>query len=274
MRSSGERTEAIEKQLYLWCARPRDLSAEGVAQKCELLLSEDERARWQRFRLCGNRNEYLLTRALARIALSEYHSLTPQAWRFQSNAFGKPSTDPDCGLRFNLSNSLDLVVCLISKGAEVGVDVESCARAEEIAELAPDVFSPPELVQLEALRGREKLDRALSLWTLKEAFIKAVGMGLCLPMRQFSFLFGGAEGIRLELDPHLCGQPMRSWRFCLLNHAGHRIALMAETTAVPELQGWEARPFLAPPSRLADLEVQWFPVEPFPSEKSHPNQIH
>jgi 4'-phosphopantetheinyl transferase len=258
LQSSCDRTDANKERLYLWFAYPEDLLTEAVTQRCALLLSEDERARWQRFRLDRNRHEYLITRALVRTALSQYHPLAPEAWRFQANEYGKPSSDPDCGLRFNLSNSLDLVVCLISKGVEVGVDVEPYERAEQIAELAPKVFSQSELAQLAALSNRDGLDRALSLWTLKEAYIKATGMGLSLSMNKFSFLFGGAEGIRLELDLHSCHEPGRNWRFCLLDHAGHRIALMAEMATAPELQQWEARPFLTPPTRLADYEVQWF----------------
>jgi 4'-phosphopantetheinyl transferase len=151
------------------------------------------------------------------------------------------------------------VVCLIAQGAEVGVDAEPIDRAEKVAELAPEVLSPLELAQLEALRGPEKLDRALSLWTLKEAYLKARGVGLSLPLNKFSFLFGGAEGIRLELDPYMGTEPGSRWRFCLLEHAGHRIALMAEPATVPELQVWEARPLLAPPTRLAAGGELWFP---------------
>jgi 4'-phosphopantetheinyl transferase len=139
------------------------------------------------------------------------------------------------------------------------VDVEPCARAGEIAELSPNVFSPRELAQLEALRGEEKLDRALRLWTLKESYIKARGMGLSLPLNKFSFLFGGAEGIRLELDPDLNYHPER-WRFCLLDHAAHRIAMMTGQTATPELQIWEAHRFSAPPARLANGGELWFPL--------------
>ncbi len=194
-----------------------------------------------------------------RTALSHYHPLAPEAWRFHTNPYGKPTVDPDCGLRFNLSNSPGLVVCLIAQGAEVGVDAEPIERAEKIAELASEVLSPLELVQLEALRGPERLDRILSLWTLKEAYIKARGMGLSLPLSNVSFLFGGVEGIRLELDPRLGTEAGSRWQFCLIEHAGHRIALMTEREAVPELQVWEARPLLAPPRRLAAVEEPWFP---------------
>ncbi len=250
-----------KEPLSLWCAYPDDLLADEAAQSCAPLLSDDEHARWQRFRFDRHAREYLATRALARTALAHYHPLAPQAWRFKLNSHGKPAAEPECGLRFNLSNAPGLVVCLIAREAEVGVDVEPCERAVEIAALAPDVFSPLELAQLDALRGQERLDCALKLWTLKEAYIKARGMGLALPLHTFSFLFGGAEGIRLELNPAMNDEPGR-WRFCLLEHAGHCIALMARRAeaAAPQLQMWEARPVWAPPVRLPAGGELWFPL--------------
>ena len=239
-----------KEPLSLWCAYPDDLIADEVAQACAQLLSDDELARWQAFKFDRHAREFLATHALARIALSHNHPLAPQAWRFALNSYGKPAAEPECGLRFNLSNSPGLVVCLIASGAEVGVDVEPCDRAGKIAELAPEVFSSLEIAQLEALRGEEKLDRALRLWTLKESYIKARGIGLSLPLKKFSFHFGGAEGIRLQLDPDLGDEPER-WRFCFLDHAGHRIAMMVERAAAPELQIWEAHPLGATPARLA-----------------------
>jgi len=244
--------------LQLWLAYPDDLLAEGVAQACELLLSEDERARWQGFRFDRLRREYLTTRALARTSLSHNHPIAPETWRFTLNAHGKPSAEPGYGLNFNLSNSRDLVVCLIARGAEVGVDVEPFKRAKEIAEVAPRVFSPLELAQLETLPDSERLDRGLSLWTLKEAYIKARGMGLSLPLNKVSCVFGETEGIRLELDWCLSDESGR-WRFCLLDHAGHRIALMVEKAADPELEIQETRPVLAAPARLPNCSARWFP---------------
>jgi 4'-phosphopantetheinyl transferase len=248
-----------KKLLDLWYAYPEDLLAEDVAAACASLLSEDEHARWQRFRFEHGRREYLATHALVRTALSHYREASPEHWRFTQNEFGKPAVDPDCGLRFNLANSRELVVCLVAEGAEVGVDVEPHTRRGQIAEVAKEVFSPFELAQLDALNEEEKLDRGLSLWTLKESYIKARGMGLSLQLKKFSFLFGGAEGIHLELDPSLDDNVER-WRFCLLEHAGHRIAVMTERDAARDLQIWETRPLLAPPALRPECVAQWFPT--------------
>jgi len=244
--------------LHLWCAYPDDLLQEEAAQACLRLLDEEERARFEAFKFDEHRREYLATHALARTALSYHHSFPPSACRFKQNDYGKPSIDPECGLRFNLSNSLGLVVCLIANGAEVGVDVESRERSESIAEVGPTVFSPQELAQLEALREEERPERSLQLWTLKEAYIKARGMGLSLPLKEFSFLFGGSAGIRMEMDPGLSDKPER-WRFCLLRHAEHCIALMTECAVTPELNVWEARPPSAAPRQLTLPQEPWFP---------------
>jgi 4'-phosphopantetheinyl transferase len=229
-----------------------------AGQACLVLLSEDERARWQRFKFGQHRREYLATHALARIALSHHYPTTPEAWRFKSTDYGKPEIEPDCGVRFNLSNSLGLVVCLISNGAEVGVDVEARDRARSIAEVGPRMFSPQELAQLESLDEGERPGRALHLWTLKEAYIKARGMGLALALNKFSFLFQGQSSIRLEVDPSL-GDELEHWRFCLLEDAGHCIALMVENKGALDLNVWETRLPVGKPNRLELTQGRWHP---------------
>jgi 4'-phosphopantetheinyl transferase len=232
--------------------------AASTEQACARLLSEDEAARAMRFKFERHRREFLATRALQRIALSAFHPLPLCDWRFVSNAYGKPSAIPERGLRFNLSNSPGLVVCLVSEGAEVGVDVEPVERSPRMLEVASRVFSPRELKQLEALSAAEKLDRALCLWTLKEAYIKARGMGLALPLEKISFLFGRGGAIRLELEDEV-GDRATRWRFCLIDRAEHRIALMVEAHAVPVFEMWQTRPLLTPGRPLDPGKVRWFP---------------
>jgi 4'-phosphopantetheinyl transferase len=248
-----------EKPLSLWFAYPGDVLAGSVIEARAQLLGKDERERWESFRFEEQRREYLTTRALVRCALSHHHPLPPEAWRFQLNSYGKPAIYPDFGLRFNLSNSPGLVVCLIAQKIEVGVDAEPFDRAAKIAEVGGEVFSSLEITQLEALRGREQLDCALSLWTLKESYIKARGIGLSLPLQEFSFLLGGSEGVQLKVDPRLDDNAGR-WRFCLLNQAKHRIALAVEHMHNSQIQRWEARPLVAAPRALPSGGERWYPA--------------
>lgn len=234
----------------LWCAFPDDLLDPAAAEACAELLSEEELARWQRFRPERRRREYLATHALARTALSYYRPVAPRDWRFVTNAYGKPAPSPECGLRFNLSNSTGLAVCLtVDARLEVGVDVEAQQRAEEIAEVEYKVFSPAELAQLDALPATEQPDRYLSLWTLKEAYIKARGMGMALPLREISFLFDGAGAARLEVAADVDEEPTR-WRFRQLDYAGHRIAIAGESTDGWGLELREARPPTSAPKLI------------------------
>jgi len=181
-------------------------------------------------------------------------------WRFVRNEYGKPRVEPECGLRFNLANSVEMVVCVAGWGGEVGVDVEPYTRAGAILELANEVFSPLELAQLERLPQDLKLERALSLWTLKEAYIKARGMGLSLPLKEISFLFDDAGRIRLELGMEVNDDAAR-WMFCLVDRAEHRVAVMSEAKARTRLELIETRPISAAPVPLHRIAVEWFPVE-------------
>jgi len=250
--------------LHLWCARADDLLDEEASRACASLLSEDECARWQRFRVERARREYLAAHALLRNALSHYGTLPPQDWRFKSNAHGKPAPDPDCGLRFNLSHSGGLAVCLVSEAdAHVGVDVEPAARANQIAAVAHKVFSPHEQAALDALPAPDKLNRYLDLWTLKEAYVKARGLGFSLPLDRISFLSDNPDRAprlaRLAVDAALDPDPDR-WSFTTLDHAGYRIAVVVENAAAGLLDVREARPPAATAIPVATLLAPaWLP---------------
>ncbi len=241
----------MEMELNLWYTRPEDLPAQTTAKDCEHVLSEAELQRSKSYRLAKHRIEYFATRLLVRNALSHYHPLPPRAWNFQANRYGKPSIDPACNLRFNLSNTQDLVVCLISEGIELGIDIEPLGRAAEVAKVAADVFSPRELSQLETLSGPQKLDRALSLWTLKESYIKARGLGLSLPLKSFSFVFEESNEFHIEMESRLNDNPA-NWQFCFFDLEGHRVALTVENKIDPLLRIWEARPPMNAPLQRPD----------------------
>jgi 4'-phosphopantetheinyl transferase len=253
------RTRMDKNTLQLWCAYPEDTAMQGAARASMDLLSAVELNRLHALRFDEHRREYLATRALVRTALSTCYPVAPSAWRFRANAYGKPATDPACGIEFNISNCLGLVVCLVRQGGNVGVDAEPLDRADQILELAPNVFSEQELAQLDRMGHGDRRMHALSLWVLKEAYIKARGIGLSLPLRNFSFFYGGQAGIQLQLDASLEDESGR-WHFCLLDHAGHRIALVVERMASPELQLWELRPPGGMPRQLRSRPVRWYPT--------------
>jgi 4'-phosphopantetheinyl transferase len=211
----------------VWMARIGELGSPTVAARFEPWLTPEESARRRAYVREVNRLEYLITRALVRSSLSRYRAVPPRAWRFGKNAYGRPHTEPGCGLQWNLSNTTALVVCAVSQRGEVGVDVEPLDRADDILEVAETVFSPRELGDLRALSDAGRRDRALDLWTLKESYIKARGMGLSLPLEKFSFLFDDPNEVRIAIDPALEDRDDR-WTFRRLDVAGHRLSLAVE----------------------------------------------
>ena len=241
--------------ITLWCAYPDDLLTEEIAQSCEACLSEEEKTRMRAFRFPRDRRVFLASHALLRNALSHSCPLSLDEWQFSKNKYGKPQIPPQFGLRFNLSHCPRLAICLVSRGIEVGVDLEPRERAGDIVELAARVFSRAELIQFERLKGQEKLNRALLLWTLKEAFVKACGMGLSMPLTGLSFLFEG-DHARLEVAPDL-GVDSRRWQFSMLEHSGHRIAVVTERVAELSLRLCEARPAVSGPRWLETTIGRW-----------------
>ena len=182
------------------------------------LLSDQEKAQQPRFLPPAKRQEYLVTRILVRSVLGEALGVAPQALKFVSNAWGRPAVVSDLipalshsPLYFNVSHTEGLIVCLVSTEGEVGVDTESFARAPDLLALAPDVFSAKELSELAALPVQDQAQRAVVLWTLKESYIKARGMGLSIPLDKFSFRFEPGE-VRLEVEPEL-GDDGKRWQF-------------------------------------------------------------
>lgn len=196
----------------------------------EALLDADERARYGRLRLARIRRQYLLARALVRTTLSHYTPLDPQDWRFVHNAHGRPEiANPGAvGLRFNLSHADGLMVCAVSRNRDVGVDVESIDRHNRSLEIAERFFSATECRDLRAQPAARQYSRFFDYWTLKEAYIKARGLGLACPLGRFGFRLSADEPIRLWVDADLDERPQR-WRCWLWRPTPrHRLALCVE----------------------------------------------
>jgi 4'-phosphopantetheinyl transferase len=245
--------------IYLWFARPDDFTDREIFEGASALLSDSERSRMRIFKFEASQREYLAAHFLVRTALAHQESTPPQDWRFRTNEYGRPSVDPACGLFFSLSRRRGLVACLIAHEHEVGLDLESTERAAQIIDIAPRVFSPKERAQLDSMTAPDKSDHAVSLWTLKEAYCKARGLGFSLPLQKLSFLGCPPGDVRLELDPSIGDSPER-WRFCLLDRDGHRIALMVERLRPPRLEVRVLQPFQAPSLLPENPLPTWFPL--------------
>ena len=168
----------------------------------------------QRFAFEHDRHSFLITRALVRTVLSRYAVVPPEAWTFVPNGYGKPEIagpDPVPPLRFNVSHTRGLVACVVAWERDVGVDVEHLDRPSLGLGLAERYFAPAEVASLRRVPPEEFPRAFLDFWTLKEAYIKARGMGLALPLADFAFHLGPGA-IRISFTPRIEDDP-NHWQF-------------------------------------------------------------
>src|SRR5712671_3150742 len=196
-----------------WCQPPAELPwpheevhvwratlawPDAAAHRLEQCLSADERDRMGRFRFAKDRRRYLIGRGLLRSLLGHYLDLAPQGLRFETAAAGKPHLASGQGqLQFNLAHSGECVLIAIADGRAVGIDVEEVRDDLDAGEVAAHLFSSDEQRDLETLTGRAKIEAFFECWTRKEAYVKARGEGLSLPLDQFDVSLRPGEPARL-----------------------------------------------------------------------------
>ncbi len=163
-------------------------SLAGIPQSSYLLelLSAEERARADRYLVDRPRNTFVVTRATLRVLLASYLGRSPEQLAFCYSAQGKPSLANEAtDLRFNVSHTDGLAALAFVRGREIGVDVEKVKPDCEARKLAERFFSPAERQAISRFSGIALQEAFFRCWTRKEAFIKAKGGGLSIPLDQF-----------------------------------------------------------------------------------------
>jgi 4'-phosphopantetheinyl transferase len=218
-------------EIHLWCADPCSLEEAAIHRAALALLSPDEHERCARLSLASDRRIYLGTRALVRTVLSRYRDVPPATWRFAANAHGRPEiAAPSTALRFNLSNTVGLVVCAVTRDREIGVDVENLERTPPF-DIAERFLTRDELATLKSLPPSEQPSRLFAYWTLKESYAKARGRGLTLSFDQFGFDLRPQAPPRIVIDSRL-GDDADSWQLAQLRPTErHLVSVCARSRA-------------------------------------------
>jgi 4'-phosphopantetheinyl transferase len=216
-------------EVHVWHLHAAQVAEPGLMRRFEALLSDEEAERRERYVHERTRHEYLLARGLARTVLASYTGLAPPALRFTADAFGKPILQAPVGeqhLHFNLSHSHGVITCAAALERQVGVDVEDAGRRLECLDLAERYFAAAEFAHLRRLNGDERQAAFFAIWTLKEAFVKAIGQGLSFPLDSFAFELDRDRVVRFHPPASLGG----NWRFYQFEPTPrHRGALAIET---------------------------------------------
>lgn len=210
-----------DKEIHVWYLDAGKVSCldRQTEEAYSAALSESESRRYQRLQLRRRREQYLLGKYLVRQVLSHYRDIDPLRWQFAETEYGKPflsgpvAEEGQKPLVFNLSHSHDMFVVAVGAKGVLGVDLEFSLRPRRIMALAKRHFSPAEIESLESLGGAAQLARFYQLWTLNEAFVKGRGLGLTMPLQDFTFLI--SESGRIEFCEPKTVSPGR-WSFWTL----------------------------------------------------------
>jgi 4'-phosphopantetheinyl transferase len=233
----------------VWTVRQDAPEVQARLDLYRSLLTVDELQRARRFLRAEDEARFVIGRALARTMLSAFAPVGPRAWSFLIDEHGRPvlATLPDGApdLRFNLTHTDGLIACAVTIGREVGVDAENINRTLT-HDIAERFFSPREVADLHALPAADQAVVFFDYWTLKESYIKARGLGLALPLGQFTFLRPPGAAPTIEFAPEL-HDDAASWQFAQFwPSANHRMAVavrrrgedlpMTVTDVVPEVR--------------------------------------
>jgi len=177
------------EQAHVWTLPVAENDHEHI-QKLAHILCPEEIARLDRLTHEQGKREYQAAHILCRLMLSHFSHVAAVDWRFEKGEHGRPEITDELnphGLRFNISHTRGLVACALTTKHDIGVDVEWPARANMIETIAEKKFSNPEFSYFKASPLAEQRRVFFSFWTLKEAYIKAIGKGLSEPLDSFAF---------------------------------------------------------------------------------------
>ena len=200
-------------EVHVWQAA-LDVKASDV-QRLQQILSPDERARAGRFYFRKDREHFIVARGVLRVILGRYLGMDPNQIRFSYSPHGKPALAGDSrrnAFHFNLSHSHGLVLYAFTRARELGIDIEHIRPDFASEQIAEHFFSHREVAALRALPAPKQTEAFFNCWTRKEAYIKARGEGLSLPLDQFQVsLVPGEPAALLSTN----GDPQETSRWSL-----------------------------------------------------------
>lgn len=227
----------LRDEVHVWYTPVEEDDSPNAVDSYLPLLCGDEMRRYERFLFEKDRRHFAVARALLRTGLSRYVDVSPDAWRFVTNRYGRPEISSPCGIpaiRFSLSHTGGMVACGFTLTRDLGVDVEDMQRRGKLVEVADHFFSEREVAELHTVPQAEQRSRFFDYWTLKESYIKARGMGLSIPLRKFSFDVG-RHGVEIHLDDDVPDDATQ-WQFAQFDpQPRHRIAVAVRRRACADL---------------------------------------
>ncbi|QQR91646.1 MAG: 4'-phosphopantetheinyl transferase superfamily protein [Myxococcales bacterium] len=201
--------------LELWYSATPTHRSKSEQHFCAI-LSDDERERWKHISHRATQWQFLCARFMLRSVLSKHHDCKPDQWRFAFGKHGKPfiaSPDNAKHLQFNIAHTDGAIALALGQHHYLGVDIENQSRSANILTLARRHFSSHEFDLLQNKTEAEQQKLFFELWTLKEAYMKARGLGFALSLKHICFELPLSDSIRLLANEHLQDNENAQWLF-------------------------------------------------------------
>ena len=212
-------------EVHLWCVSLSDEMHDLAALYG--VLSAEEQARVNNYRYEKDRTKAIISRGHLRFLLGRYLDVAPKTMPLLTTEFGKPYL-PDSKISFNVSHAMDQVVYGVTVSRNIGVDIESIARKVDHLGIAGRFFTEEQIMAIKSVSEDGRSAEFLKYWTLKEAYLKATGMGLAGSLHSFSVV------------PDAAGAVYRIQR----------------TATASLLEGWTLRHFFPVPGYVTSLAVE------------------
>ena len=225
--------QRLQQEVHVWLARPDDVTDADKLQQYQSLLSVGERERYRRFHFDRDRHHYLVAHALLRTVLSAYVDIDPSYWQFSSNQHGRPEISaPDIAppLRFNLTHTTGLVACVVTLELDCGIDVEQVSRRRNLAGIAEKMFAAGEQQALMGLDVEAYVERFFCYWTLREAYCKALGVGIANAGKDYCFVEQDSGQWEIRFDT-LSNDASRHWQLATMRPTDEHVMALAIRTA-------------------------------------------
>ena len=209
--------------MHVWNA-DLDLSDQAVKRHLKK-LSAQEKDRAERFHFQRDRSRFVVRRGVLRSLLAEYTQLKAADLVFETNTFGKPALASEFSpsVRFYVSHSGNLAVFGFALDRALGIDIEKIRYDLDCWDLAQRYFAKEEIAALAQLSGDARNQAFFNVWTRKEAYIKAIGMGVSFPLDRFAVTAGSDRAALLWSD----NQPYKQWCFNQIDIGDGAVSVVA-----------------------------------------------
>ena len=189
--------------IHLWLIDYPELSSDTPLY--HLVLNDEEQQRASRYLIDSLRHRYIITHGILRSLLAELCDTSPASLPLTTSSYGKPAL-VDSDIHFNLSYTQRYALIAITRGRPIGVDIEKQRYLKDMNLLAANVFSPAEQQALTGRPDHARQKAFFDIWVRKEAFVKALGIGLSFPLTEVTVSVDGATRVSsIRDDPDAAG---------------------------------------------------------------------